>query len=522
MMGREESDDRIVPEGGRKTSEVKRKFHQGKAVTASKRASQLALSYEAAENPQGAVVEAEVGQPTSATSAVRKSKFKAGRDTPAVTMEEVARPGTLKKAFEQVASNQGAPGVDGQSVEQVRKHLGKILPVLVRELLAGIYQPGNIRRVWIPKAGGGQRGLGIPNVIDRVVQEALHLVLSPVYEPTFHGSSHGFRPGRGCHTAVTEAVEHLEEGYDWVVDIDLEKFFDRVHHQRLLARLAQRVRDKRVLSLIHRMLKAKVVMPDGVVVSTEEGTPQGGPLSPLLSNIVLDELDWELHQRGHRFVRYADDCNIYVRSERSGQRVMASLNRFIDRRLRLKVNQQKSAVARPESRHFLGFRLRRNPLDGSVDVLLSKRSKQRIDERIRVKTPRLWGNTLKKCIKELNEYLEGWVGYFWICTAAEQRTFHDLDAHIRRRLRVVILRHWKRRRTMVRRLVRYGISASTARLSIYGRHRSWWALSHSYAVHRALGKRYFELAGLVSIEQRWERTRLRYVTAPVQLALSWG
>ncbi len=478
MMSQEESDDRMVPEGYRKISETRGQPRQGKAVTASERTRQLELSLTTAENPKGANGGVDVGQPASATSEARKRKDKTRKDSSAVTMEEVARAGNLKKAFERVAANKGAPGVDGQSVEQVRKHLGKILPALTRELLEDRYQPGKVRRVWIPKAGGGERGLGIPNVIDRMIQEAVHQVLSPMYEPTFHRSSHGFRPGRSCHTAVREAVEHVEEGYEWVVDLDLEKFFDRVNHQRLLARLAEKVKDKRVLRLIHRMLKAKVVMPDGVVVSTEEGTPQGGPLSPLLSNIVLDELDRELARRGHRFVRYADDCNIYVSSERAGHRVMSSISRFIEKRLRLQVNLLKSAVARPEERHFLGFRLSRQPLDGRVEVLLSKRSKERIEEAIRARTPRLWGWSLKACIGELNRYLEGWMGFFWICTAAEQRTFHDLDAHIRRRLRVIVLRHWRRRRTMVRRLTRLGVSAASARRNVYSRH-SWWALSRT-------------------------------------------
>ena len=238
--------------------------------------------------------------------------------------------GNLICAFEEVAQNRGAPGPDGRSIDEVRKHLGELLPALRRALLDGTYRPGMIRRVWIPKAGGGERGLGIPDVVDRWVQQAVHRVLSPHWDPTFHPSSHGFRPGRSCHTAIAEAKRYLEDGYEWVVDLDLEKFFDRVHHQRLMARLETKVTDRRLLALIHRMLKAKVVMPDGVVVSTDEGVPQGGPLSPLLSNIVLDELDREFARRGYHFVRYADDANIYVRSERAGHRVMASVVRFIE------------------------------------------------------------------------------------------------------------------------------------------------------------------------------------------------
>jgi group II intron reverse transcriptase/maturase len=304
-----------------------------------------------------------------------------------------------------------------------------------------------------------------------------------------------------------------------VVDLDLERFFDRVHHQRLLSRLEQRVKDSRLIGLIRKMLKAKVVMPDGVVVSTEEGAPQGGPLSPLLSNIVLDELDEELNRRGHRFVRYADDCNIYVRSERSGQRVMASIARFIESRLRLKVNEAKSAVARPEERHFLGFRLRREPMSGEVEVLLSKRSKDRIDEKIRQLTPRNFGNSLKACIRRLNAYLRGWIGFFWICTSVEERTLHNLDAHIRRRLRALLLRHWKRKRFIVRRLIKLGVKPATAWRGIYQGNKSWWALSHCYPVERGLSNAYFAKGGLKSLEAQRQEFWARLVRASAQLTL---
>jgi len=439
-----------------------------------------------------------------------------------MTMEEVASEENLNEAYQEVASNKGAPGPDRQSIDEVREHIGEIVPALRRALLDGSYRPGLIRRVWIPKASGGQRGLGIPNVVDRVVQQAVHQVLSPNYEPTFHGSSHGFRPGRSCHTAIAEARSHLEEGFEWVVDLDLEKFFDRVNHSRLMSRLEQRVKDRRLLTLIRRMLKAKVVMPDGVVVVTEEGTPQGGPLSPLLSNIVLDELDNELARRGHRFVRYADDCNIYVRSERSGQRVMASIVRFIEGRLRLKVNAGKSAVARPEERHFVGFRLRREPLEGAVEVLLSKRSKERIDERVRALTPRTWGQSLSACISRVNEYLRGWIGFFSVCSAAELRTLNGLDAHVRRRLRAIVLRHWKRKRTIAKRLVQLGVNAKTAWRGIYKGQRSWWALSHSDPVDRGLRNAYFAERGLVSLVERWRALNPEGVVVPVQLALALG
>jgi group II intron reverse transcriptase/maturase len=434
-------------------------------------------------------------------------------------MEQVCE--RLALAFQKVASNRGAPGPDRQSVEQVRKHLAALLPALHEALLKGTYEPGNIRRVWLPKVGGGQRGLGIPNVVDRVVQEAVRSVLEPLYEPTFHEASHGFRPGRSCQTAIAEAYEHVGEGYEWVVDIDLEKFFDKVNHQRLMARLAQRVGDRRLLVLIGRMLKVKVVMPDGVLVSTEEGVPQGGPLSPLLSNIVLDELDRELDRRGHRFVRYADDCNIYVRSEQAGQRVMASVTNFIEKRLRLKVNVQKSAVARPEERHFLGFRLRREPLDGSVEVLLSKRSQDRIDTRIRDLTPRSWGNSLRACIRAINVYVLGWIGFFGICTASVERMLGALDAHIRRRLRAIQVQHWKTKATIARRLTQLGVARKLAWQATYGGRKSGWAASHTTAIHRGLRNAYFAERGLVSLAVEWKR-RGKSIGAPVQLRLALG
>jgi len=299
---REKSDRRTVPKKGGNAP-------GGRAATASEQAGQLGLFFGAADSPKGADGRADRERSLSARRAVRRTKNKMEMVLPAMTMEEVASDENLIEAFKRVASNKGAPGPDGKSIEEVKQRLGEILSLLHKKLLDESYRPGMIRRVWIPKPGGkGERGLGIPDVIDRIVQQAVHQVLSPHYEPTFHGSSHGFRPGRSCHTAIEEAKTYLEDGYEWVVDFDLSKFFDQVHHQRLEARLEERIEDRRIIRLIHRMLKAKVVMPDGVIVSSEEGAPQGGPLSPLLSNIVLDELDWELEKRGLRFVRYADDC----------------------------------------------------------------------------------------------------------------------------------------------------------------------------------------------------------------------
>jgi group II intron reverse transcriptase/maturase len=523
-MARQKSDDRVVPQSRRKaglTREHERR-EGGKAVTVNKQTRQLELNFGTAEVLAGQTVKVDGVADTllsvPATRATPKPK-RTKRQTSSATMEKVTQ--RLGEAFQKVATNDGAAGPDGQSIEEVRKHLDELLPRLTKALLAESYVPGDIRRVWIPKAGGGQRGLGIPNVIDRMVQEAIRMELEPLYEPKFHASSHGFRPDRSCQTAIAEARKYIEEGYEWIVDIDLKQFFDRVHHQRLMARLEQRVTDRRLLGTIHRLLKAKVVMPNGVKVSTEEGVPQGSPLSPLLSNIVLDELDRELEQRGHRFVRYADDCNIYVRSEQAGHRVMESVKRFIEKRLRLEVNVEKSAVARPEERHFVGFSLRREPLDGTVDVLLSKRSKERVDAKIRELTPRNFGNSLKACIERINEYLLGWIGFFWICTVRAQQAMHKLDAHIRRRLRAIQLKHWKRKGTIARKLIQLGVNRKTAWRGVYKGRQSPWALSHCPAVDRGLRNAYFAERGLVSVEQRWRELAER-VVAPEQLSLPLG
>jgi len=520
-MTQQKSEDRIVPEAAGNGSQTRnaRTPGGGKAIPVKRKGRQLNLSFATAENPwrHGAENRRDEDRSASRLNKVRKAKSKMRRVGPA-RMEEAIE--CLEEAFEKVAANKGAPGPDRQSIEYVRKHIHELLPELRASLQDGSYRPGEIRRVWIPKAGGGQRGLGIPNVVDRMVQEAVRLVLEPEYEPMFHESSHGFRPNRGCQTAIAEARRYVEEGYEWVVDIDLEKFFDRVHHQRLMGRLAQRLKDKPLLVLIGRMLKAKVVMPDGVKVSTEEGVPQGGPLSPLLSNIVLSELDEELARRGHRFVRYADDCNIYVRSQRAGQRVMASVSSFINRRLRLKVNELKSAVARPETRHFLGYRLQPEQ-GGRAEVLMSERSEKRLNERICELTPRTRGQSLKTIIAAVNVYLQGWLGHFRVCSPGVERSIQRTDAHIRRRLRAIVLKHWKTKRTTARRLIQLGVSRKTAWRSVYAGRQSLWAMSHNPAVDRGLRNAYFAERGLVSLLDHF-RQIWAAINAPAQLVLQLG
>lgn len=475
---------------------------------------QLFLAF--ADSPRGGEAEAPMDESTGATvppqtarSTGRKETRPTAADRKCGLFDEVACLERLEVALKLVARNKGAAGVDEQSVEEVVAEKATVLPKLVRALQSGSYRPGDVRRVWIRKTSGGQRGLGIPNVVDRVVQQAVKQVLEPLYEPTFHASSHGFRPGRSCHTAIAvAAVLVTEEQRRWLVDIDLKSFFDRVNHQRLLARLALRVEDRRLLRLIAKMLKAKVVLPDGVRVSTEMGVPQGGPLSPLLSNIVLDELDWELERRGLRFVRYADDCNIYVRSERAGLRVMDSIRRFLRDRMRLEVNEEKSAVARPWTRHFLGFRVGGTRKGRSV-IHLSRRTLDRFETRIRAITRRNAGRPLKRVIEEVNGYLRGWMAFFHPCTRDVLRTLRYFDGHIRRRLRAIVVRQKKRPGSLTRHLRALGLPP----------HRKVggggpWAKSRSSAMHTIYTIARFEKLGLLSVETLWRSHAERAAAGP--------
>ena len=513
-MVQQKSENGIVSQTRRKAGETERgKLNHPwgeKAVSVNERWIQLEL-------PFGKVDKS--GKPPESSTPRVNDRSTAQREEVPMTKENEERNSIatmeqlitlLRPAFSKVASNKGAPGSDRQTIKDVEKDLDRILTQLSEDLMEGNYIPGNIRRVYIPKASGDKRGLGIPNVIDRIVQEAIRQLIEPIYEPFFHSSSHGFRPNRSCHTAIEEAIGYIEEGKEWVVDLDLEKYFDTVNHDRLLSKLREDIHDRRIHRLIKLMLKAKVVMPDGVITRTDEGVPQGGPLSPLLSNIVLDELDRELTRRGHQFVRYADDCNIYVKSERAGHRVMESITRFIEQRLRLKVNREKSAVSRTGQRHFLGFHLRRDPLEGEVQVSLSKRSKKRIRERIKELTPRNWGVNLKTCINRLNRYIKGWFGFFRICTSKGE--FSTLDGRIRRRLRCFLLKQWKRKRTIARKLIQRGSNRKSTWKRVYMNSRSWWSLSRDLVVHRGLRNAYFAEEGLASLVELWEAKRSSVVS----------
>jgi len=367
-------------------------------------------------------------------------------------MEQVVAAENMRRALRQVKSNKGSGGVDGMTVRELEGHLRQHWPRLRQQLLDGTYQPQPVRRVEIPKPGGGVRQLGIPTVLDRLIQQACLQVLSPLYEPTFSPHSYGFRPGKSAHQALAAAREHVAAGHTWVVDLDLEKFFDRVNHDVLMGKLAKRLGDRRVLRLIRRYLQAGVML-QGVVMERHEGTPQGGPLSPLLANILLHDLDQELERRGHRFSRYADDCNIYVRSQRAGERVMGSVRRFLERKLRLRVNEEKSAVARPWERKFLGYRVTTRKGEGVLRIAAS--SLKRAKDTIRALTKRNRGVSAERMLRELATFTNGWVAYFW--QARTPSVFQHLDEWTRRRVRCFIWKQWKKPRHRAQELLKAGI-----------------------------------------------------------------
>src|SRR5271165_5846617 len=408
-------------------------------------------------------------------------------------MEAICSPDNVEAAVRAVVRNKGAPGVDGMTVRELPDLLVARWPEIERTLLEGRYQPQPVRRVMIPKPGGGERALGIPTVLDRVIQQAILQQLQPLWDPTFSKHSYGFRPGRSARQAVTQAQAYVIEGYRFVVDIDLAKFFDRVNHDRLMAAVAARVADRRLLRLIRSYLTAGV-LDNGIFEDSREGTPQGGPLSPLLSNLVLDELDSELERRGHRFVRYADDCNIYVRSEKAGWRVMESLTRFIERRLKLQINAEKSAVARPWHRSFLGFTVKDDP---AFRRCIADKAVTRFKDRVRELTRRHRGVSLEKMIADLNPFVRGWAGYFGF---SQWRELPSLDGWIRRRLRCVAWVQWKTRGQRYRELRRLKVSERSASAAIFSP-KGPWRLSFSEALHRAFTKARFRRLGLLSMEK---------------------
>jgi RNA-directed DNA polymerase len=404
-------------------------------------------------------------------------------------MEEVCERENLKQALRQVKANKGSAGIDRMTVGQLSDYLKEHWPEIREQLLNGTYEPKPVRRVEIPKPDGGVRKLGIPSVLDRLIQQAVMQVLQRRWDRTFSDHSYGFRPGRSAHQAIAQAQQYIAEGYGWCVDLDLEKFFDRVNHDKLMGRIAKRIEDKRLLKLIRAFLNAGV-MENGLASPSVEGVPQGGPLSPLLSNLVLDELDRELEHRGLRFVRYADDCNIYVRSERAGQRVMKSMTRFITKKLKLKVNETKSAVARPQERKFLGFSFSIGP---ELKRIIASEALDRFKRRIREITRRAKGVSIKTTIEELAPYMRGWRSYFGFCETPE--VLMGLTRWVRLRLRAALWRQWKtprrRRAALLERGVRPRLASNTA-----GSGLGPWYLARAKALSVGLSNAYFQSLGL--------------------------
>jgi len=428
---------------------------------------------------------ARLAEGTETLAAGSRPESQAGNER---LMEEMLERENLKAALKRVEENQGAGGVDGMRVDELRGYLKQHWPKLREQLLRGTYQPQAVRRVEIPKAGGGTRKLGIPTVVDRFIQQAMLQVLQADWDQTFSAHSYGFRPGRTAHQAIARAQEYIKAGYRIVVDIDLEKFFDRVNHDVLMSRVARRVADKRVLKLLRAYLNSGV-LENGLVSPTDEGTPQGGPLSPLLSNLLLDEWDRELERRGHRFVRYADDCNIYVRSERAGERVLAGMKQFLARRLRLRVNEQKSAVGKPSERKFLGYSFTN---EATARRRIAPQSVARFKEQVRELTKR--GRNLQCVVKDLSRYLQGWVGYYSRTEWPAQ--LRELDGWVRRRLRRYVWRAWQRPRRRYRILRRHGIEPRHAWRVV---HFGPWRASRSQALSRVLTNAYFQALGLYSL-----------------------
>ena len=408
-------------------------------------------------------------------------------------MEAVVERENMFKAYHRVVRNKGSAGIDGMSVEELKPFLRENWIEIRQELLEGVYAPKAVLRVEIPKPGRkGVRKLGIPTVLDRLIQQALSQVMNPMFDERFSDNSYGFRPGRSAHDAIRKSQKFVTKGKRWVVDMDLEKFFDRVNHDILMSRISRKVKDKRVLGLIRRYLKCGI-MDCGIIKASDKGTPQGGPLSPLLSNIILDDLDKELERRGHKFCRYADDCNIYVSSKKSGERVMETITAFLERHLKLTVNEDKSAVSRPWNRAFLGYSMTwhmRPKLKASPSSI--KRFKANLKAAFR----RGRGRNIQKFIEEIKPLLLGWINYFRL--AEMKGIFEELDGWIRRRLRCIIWRQWKKPRTRSKRLLKRGLSEENAYLSASNGRGAWWNSGASH-MNKAFPKSYFDKCGLVSL-----------------------
>ena len=410
----------------------------------------------------------------------------------------------MQRAYDRVMRNKGAPGVDGMPVGELKSYLQQNWPVHRKELLSGSYQPQPVRKVEIPKSGGGVRQLGIPTVLDRLIQQALHQVLSPIFENTFSNNSYGFRPGRKASQAVLQARNYAEVGYRWVVDLDLEKFFDRVNHDILMVRVARQIKDKCILRLIRSYLEAGL-FEGGLVTARKAGTPQVGPLSPLLSNILLTDLDNELERRGHKFCRYADDCNIYVRSQRAGERVLNSVTGFLESRLKLKVNREKSGVGRPWSRTFLGYTLCSRKYN--IRLKIAGKAIKRFKGDMRAVLRRGRGCSLRRTVAELNPKLRGWMNYFR--EIGVKNVLQKLDGWLRRHLRKVLWRQWKRPFPRAKRLMQLGISEERAWISACNQRSAWWNAGASH-MNQALSKKLFDRIGLVSLVDY--NQRLKYLT----------
>lgn len=412
-------------------------------------------------------------------------------------IEAIVDADNMRRALKRVRTNKGSPGPDGMTVQQLPEFLKLHWPRLQQELLEGSYQPQPVRRVEIPKPDGGKRQLGIPAALDRLIQQAILQVLDRLYDATFSPHSYGFRPDKSAHQALEQAREYVASGKEWVVDLDLEKFFDRVNHDLLMGRLAQRIGDKRLLRLIRRYLEAGAML-NGVVIEREEGPPQGGPLSPLLANILLDELDRELVRRGHVFCRYADDCNIYVQSQRAGERVLASVTRFLEKKLRLKVNRAKSAVARPSQRKFLGYRLLGTK---KARLGIAPKSLKRAKDTIRRITKRNRGVSLGRVLEELRTFTDGWVAYFW--RARTPSVFRELDEWIRRRLRCYQWKQWKTSRNRTRELRKAGVGPWLAYGVAYDGPGPW-RVAGCPAMSRALPNAKLRQMGYHSLSERYQ------------------